>query len=341
MPEPFFSLDEEKRRAVLEKSVRVLRRPGQILEKDVWVVWTLQTLFEAPFGEHLVFKGGTSLSKAHKIIRRFSEDVDITVNIRAMIPELIEKAGGAMPPSRSQAKKWSDEVRKRRLPAWIDETAAPFIKDRLAAAGLTAAVSAPADSEGVVLIKYERIFEGVEYVPPHIKLEFGARSTGEPFELHDVTCDAAEAVEGVIFPEARPRVMKAERTFWEKATAVHVYCMQGDFGGGERYARHWHDLVCLDDAGAAARAFADRTLAAEVAAHKSWFFAEKDKDGGTIDYRAAVNGGLRLVPKGDALENLAHDYAKMTDSGMFLDEPGAFDVLMERCAALEIRANQK
>jgi predicted nucleotidyltransferase component of viral defense system len=43
---------------------------------------SLEALFAAPFGGHLVFKGGTSLSKAHHVIERFSEDIDLTYDIR-------------------------------------------------------------------------------------------------------------------------------------------------------------------------------------------------------------------------------------------------------------------
>lgn len=39
--------------------------------KDTWVVATLGVLFEAPFGQNLVFKGGTSLSKVWRVVRRF------------------------------------------------------------------------------------------------------------------------------------------------------------------------------------------------------------------------------------------------------------------------------
>ena len=53
-------------------------RPAHLLEKDVWVVSALATLFGFTLGEHLVFKGGTSLSKVYGVIRRFSEDVDVT-----------------------------------------------------------------------------------------------------------------------------------------------------------------------------------------------------------------------------------------------------------------------
>jgi hypothetical protein len=50
-----------------------------ILEKDFWVCWTLHQLFTLPgIGDHLIFKGGTSLSKVWKAISRFSEDIDIS-----------------------------------------------------------------------------------------------------------------------------------------------------------------------------------------------------------------------------------------------------------------------
>jgi len=48
-------------------------------------------MFESPFGPRLVFKGGTSLSKAYGAIRRFSEDIDLTYDIRAIADDLVGK----------------------------------------------------------------------------------------------------------------------------------------------------------------------------------------------------------------------------------------------------------
>lgn len=78
-------------------------RPVHLLEKDFWVVWTLKTLFESQAGADLTFKGGTSLSKAYKIIDRFSEDIDLTSNIRRLIPDRTSEHG-ELPSNRSQAK---------------------------------------------------------------------------------------------------------------------------------------------------------------------------------------------------------------------------------------------
>src|SRR5579872_3167059 len=53
----------------------------QNIEKDFWVCWTLDALFHRlqSGGPRLLFKGGTSLSKAYGLISRFSEDIDVTV----------------------------------------------------------------------------------------------------------------------------------------------------------------------------------------------------------------------------------------------------------------------
>lgn len=67
--------------------------PAFLLEKDIWVVATLNVRFAAPFGRDLVFKAGTSLSKAWQVIRRFSEDIDITYDIRSSAPDLVEGGG--------------------------------------------------------------------------------------------------------------------------------------------------------------------------------------------------------------------------------------------------------
>lgn len=176
---------------------------------------------------------------------------------------------------------------------------------------------------------------------PVVMLEFGARSTGEPWETRTITCDVAPSVAGVVFPSATARVMRPERTFWEKATAVHVYCRQGEFRGGERFSRHWHDLARLDRAGMADLAIADRRLALAVAKHKSMFFSEKDSAGTVIDYVAAVSGNLRLVPGDEAFTSLSLDYDKMLDDGLLLlSDAEPFEMLVEQCRNLEGRANK-
>jgi Nucleotidyl transferase AbiEii toxin, Type IV TA system len=95
---PFFSLPTGDRREALEYARDQTGRPAHLLEKDIWVVWTLRALFESPLSVDLTFKGGTSLSKAYKIIDRFSEDIDLTYDIRKLLPDLIGD-GSELPPS--------------------------------------------------------------------------------------------------------------------------------------------------------------------------------------------------------------------------------------------------
>src|ERR1700722_18033076 len=138
MPESFFHLSVQEQAEALQAAASASGRPPHLLEKDIWVVWALSTLFESPLGNHLVFKGGTALSKAYQAIRRFSEDVDLTYDIRALAPELVGNAPDgidAIPPSRSQEKKWSDEIRKELLPAWLREQAHPIVQKGLAELG--------------------------------------------------------------------------------------------------------------------------------------------------------------------------------------------------------------
>lgn len=171
-----------------------------------------------------------------------------------------------------------------------------------------------------------------------VQVDFGVRSTGEPHAACPVVCDVAARLPDLAFPEARPSVMLPERTFWEKATSMHIYCLQGRIRG-ERWSRHWHDLVRLDDAGIAPRALADRELALSVSRHKGLFFRENDSSGRRINYEAAVSGNLSLVPAGAAREALAEDYASMLAIGMLLDEDETFGTLMQRCNLIQKKAN--
>ena len=335
MADAFLGFSPQDRRNALGIAADRSGHPAHLLEKDVWVVWVLATLYGSPLGEHLVFKGGTSLSKAYGVIKRFSEDVDLTYDIRAIVPDLVGTDGDALPSTRSEEKRWSKAVRHR-LPEWVEGEVEPILAKAIAASGLSAKTRIESEK---FFVDYEATEAGSGYVAPHVMLEFGARATGEPASLRDVICDAANVLEGVEFPTARPRVMHAERTFWEKATAMHVFCLQERLRG-ERFARHWHDVARLDDAGFAASAFADRALAVAVARHKSMFFAEKAADRTTIDYETAVNGGLRLVPGAEARDVLKEDYVHMVDDGLLLEDAEPFEALMDRCANLAERANR-
>src|SRR3954470_1311639 len=131
MAEQFLELSQDDRRDVLAIAAEKTGRPIHLLEKDAWVVWALQTLYRTALGDHLVFKGGTSLSKAYGVIRRFSEDVDLTYDIREIASNLVGEAGSALPPSKSQGKRWTDEIRER-LPKLVSDKIAPLLAESIA-----------------------------------------------------------------------------------------------------------------------------------------------------------------------------------------------------------------
>lgn len=64
---------------LIHLSSQHLKLPEHFIEKDYWLTFVLKKLSESPNRDKFIFKGGTSLSKAHKIVERFSEDVDLAV----------------------------------------------------------------------------------------------------------------------------------------------------------------------------------------------------------------------------------------------------------------------
>jgi hypothetical protein len=334
----WFSLSPNDQREALEVAAASTGRPAHLLEKDIWVVWTLAAIYESDLASKLTFKGGTSLSKAYKIIDRFSEDIDLTYDIRQIVPDLL-RDGITIPPSRSQADKITNNV-KARLPGWIEASVQPLLAAALSRDGLEATLTLAGDARDKLILAYPPIRRGTGYAPPTIQLEFGARATGEPNELRDVACDIAAEISGVAFPTAKPLVMQAERTFWEKATAAHVFSRQGTLGGA-RYSRHWYDLAALHDAGYAQKAIANASLGMDVAAHKSMFFRENDSSGSRIDYRAAVTGSIQIAPEAGAFESLRADYAAMLEDGLLSSHQPSFDEVMGVCQILQDNINGK
>ncbi len=74
-----------------------------------------------------------------------------------------------------------------------------------------------------IILEYEAVRSGAGYVRPAVLLEFGARSKGEPAERHRVTCEISDAINDLQTPIANPRVIRAERTFWEKPIDFRPY----------------------------------------------------------------------------------------------------------------------
>lgn len=336
MPESWFSLSRKDQAEALEVAAASTGCPPHLLEKDIWVVWTLSAIYQSSFAHKLTFKGGTSLSKVFRIIERFSEDVDLTYDIRELVPDLLRN-GDPIPASSSQAKKMTDKVRHR-LADWIRNSLQPMLESAIQQEDIPARLSIAGKENEKIILTYTPTKQGTGYAASTIQLEFGARATGEPHQQYAVACDMAALFTNIRFPTALPLVMSAERTFWEKATAAHVYCRQGRLRG-HRYSRHWYDLAAMSLSGHADKAITDQQLAKTVAQHKSMFFAEKDAGEAWIDYFDAVTGDIQLVPEAGALELLKQDYSAMLEDGLLPLNPPSFAEIITICSELQKNIN--
>ena len=346
MAESWFSLSAEDQKEALAVAAADSGWPANLLEKDIWVVWALQALgADQQLLETLTFKGGTSLSKAYGLIDRFSEDVDLTLNIQHLWPE-VDLSPATNPSQANTRRKAADS----RLKQWVREIPLPLLQGAVAAAGLEVELTLKAAEPRrrqppTIVLHYSPLIPAPEgssgYVRPTVLLEFGAHSTGEPHGPLPINCDAATHLAMLDFPTARPLVMDPKRTFLEKAAAIHVCCRRGRWGSGEggRFSRHWYDLDRLARAGIAEAAIRDRALALEVALQKGDFWRARDADEQPIDYRQVINGNLQLVPTNAARVALEVDYRAMSDSGMLRGEVPTFAELLGRTALLEQQCN--
>ena len=230
--ESWFALAAEDQKEALAVAAAESGWPAFLLEKDIWVVWALQILgTDQQLQQSLTFKGGTSLSKAHGLIDRFSEDVDLTVNIQHLWPD-VDLAPAVNPSQAERRRKAADS----KLKQWVREIPMPLLQGAVSAAGipvkLTLKAAEPRRRQPpTIVLHYPPLIPAPEgtygYVRPTVLLEFGAHSTGEPHGPVPITCEAATHLVMLDFPTARPMVMDPKRTFLEKAAAIHASCRRG------------------------------------------------------------------------------------------------------------------
>jgi len=169
----------------------------------------------------------------------------------------------------------------------------------------------------------------------NVFLEFGGRNVISPNEELPLRPYIAAELPKLQSPEATVRVLVPSRTFWEKATLIHVACNRSDPKlDADRQSRHWHDLAVLADHKIGEASLADRALLEDVVKHKSVFFRAS-----YAKYDACLSGGLRLLPGTLLLEALRADCEKMLANGMFEGEPPTFDSIIARLEKLEKQIN--
>ncbi|MFN6378105.1 MAG: nucleotidyl transferase AbiEii/AbiGii toxin family protein [Flavobacteriales bacterium] len=79
----WFKLPDDTKKNIFNETAENLGLPrASAVEKDWWVVRTLEVFFQTEISRHVVFKGGTSLSKGWNLIERLSEDIDLALDRR-------------------------------------------------------------------------------------------------------------------------------------------------------------------------------------------------------------------------------------------------------------------
>lgn len=311
-----------------------------IVEKDFWVCWVLKRLFTLPAPPAgLVFKGGTSLSKVFHVIERFSEDVDLSFDRSDL------GFSGAADPAQAGTKKKQRAQLKELLAActaMIHDELLPQLQISFATAlggdeGWRLELDPHDAEQQTVHFHYppSGLGGGEGYLRPFVRLEMGARGEPWPHEAAEVQSFAAEDFPRPFAePSCTVNVIGAERTFWEKATILHMWHYAGpDKHLSDRQSRHYYDVVKLYQSPIGERALADLELLRSVAAHKSVFFARA-----WAKFDEAVPGSLRLLPMEPRLAELERDYAAMRSEMIYGDAP-ALDEILAVLQEIEDRVN--
>ena len=293
----FLLLKDSDKKVYFDVVANELDVISQLIEKDFWVCWILKILFSSPTsGSYLTFKGGTSLSKCYNIIKRFSEDVDVSIE-RSFL-----SSKQAIEPKKQESNKENQRRLNRLKQACqekITDVIIPELEDKISAAlsgiGTWEIKLDPDDSDKqtVLFIYHSVIGNDVSgYIQPVVKIEFGARSDHWPVEAMSVKPYVSNAAGKVTIEGASVRVLAAERTFWEKATILHmIYYYPKGKNVLPRMSRHYYDLFAMVDTPIYKRSLEKIALLKDVSEHKALFFKAD-----WAHYEEAKPGGLKLLP---------------------------------------------
>jgi hypothetical protein len=324
-------LNARERLELLDAVSRERGLAPAILEKDYWVCKTLDALFSLPdLGDHLVFKGGTSLSKVYGLIDRFSEDIDISLHREYLgfgEDRDPEAATGKEQGRRLEALQQTcrDRIRDTLLPALREK-----LTETLGDGGEWSLEIDPREAQ-TILFQFPRAgADTIAYIAPVVRIEMGARSDHWPKEARVIQSYLSETLSRPI-GGATVQALAAERTFWEKATLLHAEAHRlPDKPMPGRYARHYHDLARMAVDPVADRALADTALRERVVAHKSVYFRS-----GWAKYDLAVPETFRLVPPEERLAALEADHQSMLQ--MFFTPPPPMEEVIAILRELETR----
>jgi len=313
--ETVISANDGERRDLFLGAAARLGTAVQNVEKDFWVCWTLDALFNGldVGGPRLLFKGGTSLTKAFGLISRFSEDIDITV-----FRDDLGQATNA-----AQLDGLSGKQRRIRLDAiraacqaYVNGPMIQQLGRRAESAIGDKHFSLEADPDDgdkqTLLFWYPSVTAGrADYIRSAVKIESGAKSALDPHTSATVTPYITNDLNELDFSVPNVTTVKPERTFWDKIVIVHGlrqwHDRRGELRhGGQRISRHYYDIHQLMQSTDAADWLADHSLAEDCARHARLFFGSAD-----LGLEAAHRGTFTLAPSREMRDALQRDYAAM------------------------------
>ncbi|AJE46525.1 nucleotidyl transferase AbiEii/AbiGii toxin family protein [Celeribacter indicus] len=338
----FLALSSRDQKDVFEAAADRLDTLPSYVEKDFWVCFVLDALYKRlPDGHpQLLFKGGTALSKAYGLIRRFSEDIDLVVYRDGL--------GFAAERDPTNPEGISNKKRKALFDD-LKDACSSYIRGDLAEALkplLDARCSiAPDDEDGdqqTLLIEYPTLYPSTEisYVLPRVKLEAGARSALDPNETASVTPYIAEELpDGWSFAVDNVHVIAPQRTYLEKLLILHgAFCGNRDEArvpaDSDRISRHYYDVAMITGTQIGRAALADDGLLAAVREHNLIAFRQAWKK-----FEDATPGSICVVPAAELRAAIEEDYAAM--QGMMLGEAPPFDWIMEQLRVAEDAINRR
>ena len=155
------------------------------MEKDFWVCWTLRELFSLPdIGPRLTFKGGTSLSKCHGLIERFSEDIDLVID-RAVFDIKPPDEAGIGSKERERRLEQLKEASRAYIHAVLKPAVEQFLQSKMPAGRpWTLTEEDSPDGSIALLFTYPTVFGANASLNPVVKIEPGARSDIEIGRAH-------------------------------------------------------------------------------------------------------------------------------------------------------------
>lgn len=325
----FLKLSDEQRRNVFNTMASNIGLPAQVLEKDFWVTAVLQTIFALPIAEHLVFKGGTSLSKGWKLIERFSEDIDL-----AFDPVLLGMPRGSL--TKRQIKKL-----RKSSSLYVQDQLTPMLRKMIEQQGLSTFVTVNAQPNGEgdgtypeprqVYIHYKTVFsESLSYLRPDIVLEISARSLLEPTKSIIIRSEIGEYLPIEPITDSKIHTAIPEKTFLEKAFLLHeLFSAPANGATAARRSRHLYDLYMMKDTEFGRRAIKDDNLWESIRHHREIYTAVRD-----VDYTPDVRKRIQLVPRKELLNVWQADYAAMKEAMIYGQKP-SFEQLLEAMTELE------